>query len=570
MIGLIRKGAVVLVMMNVGPAPLLAQTTRTPDGTLWAGTTLTLRAMVTDTAGRTTALSNEAQVRVGQVVRWQWEYETLPYLTVTAGDGWFSLLLRNKGNGVDALRLKTAASEGPNTTPWQISLFEQVDASRLFGDASPLNEYTTPFMPSESRRLFIQARPPSDRNTDGIFLTLKMSSVANEQSLTPAEFIAGAEIRIGSHTSTSTWASYPLAAPPQLLNGRLFWIVANGNDMRLFSTPQPLNADTTFQNNIRYEAKLNGLLPSGQGAVVGNHWYLSTSFGYIAYFDWTQATGGANVYPQWLFIDRLAVNPNLPLLSDGTRLYFALPTHHIGIYTPASNAFDTLRVANPAPIVSMQLLPNNVLFVGREDGRFDLVWWGMLLESGASMSGTGALTGAALDDRRGTLFIVRGVRIGCYRPIQRQWLWSVSAHAPIIGSPAYDPTTDAVYALTSDGWLYAFDAATGTPLSFYPQRLIADAPVVKAALRVLTRTDRKVPYVYLAAQLDTGGILTTRVLQVTAFNPFNRFYSTSVMDGAVLGDALLFTGAGASDLMLVWCWSGGEGNRGRFYGFRLR
>jgi len=89
-------------------------------------------------------------------------------------------------------------------------------------------------------------------------------------------------------------------------------------------------------------------------------------------------------------------------------------------------------------------------------------------------------------------------------------------------------------------------------------------------LRAVTRADRKVPYIYLAAQLDMNGTLATRVFQVTAVNPFNRFYSTSVVDGAVLGDDLLFTGTTASDLMLVWCWSGGDGNRGRFYGFRLR
>lgn len=564
------KRVVAGMTMGVLMSAVCAQTTRTPDGVLWAGTTLSLRAVASDSAGQPIALSNEAQVRVGQIVRWQWEYESPPYLTVPSWEGWFTMFVRNKGNGVDALRLKTATSEGADTSPWQVSLYEQLDASQLFGNATPINENTAPFMPSESRRLFINVRPPSNRNTDGVFLTLKMASVTNSQPLTPAEFVAGAESRVSAHTSFSSWANYPLASPPQLLNGRLFWVIANGSDMRFFSTPQPLNAESTFQNNTRYEAKLVGMMPAGQGTVVGNYWYLTSTIGFIAYFDWTQATGGVTASMQWLPTGELVANPNLPLISDGANLYFALTSQHIGVYTPASNALNTVLVTNPSPIVQMQMLPNSVLFVGREDGRFDLVWRGILLESGMVFSGSGSITGAALDERRGTLLIARGARIGCYRPLQRQWLWTANTHAPLISPPAYSPDTDSVYALTRDGWLYAFDASAGSPRPFYPQPIITDAPVAKANLSVLARSDRKVPYIYLAAQLDLGGALTTRVLQITTVNPFNRFYSTSVVDGAVLGDGLLFTGAGASDLMLVWCRSGGEGNRGRFYGFRLR
>jgi len=562
----------ILAGMTVGVliSATLAQTTRTPDGMLWAGTTLSLRAVATSSTGLPLALSDAAQVRVGQVVRWQWDYESPPYLTVPAGEGWFTLLARNKGNGVDALRLKTATSEGAGTSPWQIDLFEQLDANRFFSDASMIAEETTPFMPSESRRLFIRMRPPTDRNTDGVFLTLKMLSTSNTQPLPPAEFVAGAETRVSAHTSASTWANYPLASPPQLLNGRLFWIAANGTDARLFSTPQPLNAETTFQNNVQTEAKLIGLLPSGQGVVMGNRWYLISAQGYIAHFDWTQATGGTSVYPRWLPTDGLVAQSNLPLVSDGTMLYFALTNQYIGTYVPASNTVQQLRIVNPTPIVQMQMLPNRVLFVGREEGRFDLVWWGILLESNAMPNSTGSMVGAALDERRGTLFIVRGARIGCYRPLQLQWLWFANAHAPIVSQPAYDLTTDSVYMLTQDGWLYSLDAATGALRFFYPQPLIGEAPVVRAVLKTLERADRKVPYVYIAAQLDLGGVLATRVLQVTATNPFNRFFSTSVVDGAVLGDNLLFTGTALSDLMLVWCRSGGTDNRGRFYGFRLR
>jgi hypothetical protein len=551
-------------------AGALAQTTRTPDGMLWAGTTFALRAVATDATGRPLTLSNETQVQVGQVVRWQWEYETPPYLTTSTSDGWFSVIVRNKGNGVDALHLKTATSEGAGTSPWQIDLLEQLGADQLFGKASAVGEFTSLFMPSESRRLFIRARPPSDRNTDGVFLTLKMSSVSNPQILANADFVAGAETQIWTHTSLSTWINYPLVSSPALLSGRLYWVIASAGDVRLFCTNQPLNAESTFQNGARYLAKIIGLLPAGRGAVVGNNWYLVDVQGNIAFFNWATLTEGSTIYPSWVSLDGRFADPNLPLLSDGARLYFIYSDRQIGVYTPALNQVSRIEVNQPDRVVQMQMLPNNFLFVGRTGGRFDLVWFGMLQESGSSLSGTGEIVGATVDGRRGTLLVARGTRLGCYRPLARQWLWVVSAHAPLVSPPAYDPSTDSVYALTRDGWLYGWDASSGSLRMFYPQPLISDAPVVKAVLRAATRADRKVPYIYLAAQLDMNGTLATRVFQVTAVNPFNRFYSTSVVDGAVLGDDLLFTGTTASDLMLVWCWRGGDGNRGRFYGFRLR
>ena len=550
---------------------LFAQATRTPDGTLWAGTTLNLRAVATDASGMPLALSDTVQVRVGQLVRWQWEYESPPYLTVTS-EGWFTLLARNKGNGVDALRLKFATSEGVDTSSWRITLYEQLDENQLFGDANRIDEQTTPFMPSEVRRLFIRLRPPSDRNTDGVFLTLNAQSVLIGQGLPPLAFVAGAETRIWQHTGASTWTNYPLVVPPQLLNGRLFWIASDGTTVHLFSTPQPLSTDSTFQNNIRYEAFLRQIVPAGGSAVIGNRWYLTNPSGFIAWFDWTQVTSGTNVYVQWLFLPRgMQANPNLPLVSDGLRLYYALPNHHLGVYNPSDESLNTLLFANPHPIVRLQeLSPYRMIFIGREDGRFDLVWLGQVMVTGAQLNGSGLIVGAALDERRGNLIVARGNRIGCYNLFNRRWNWVTDTYAPIVSVPATDMRTDAVYVLTRDGWLYAFDLATGSPCLFYPQPLITEVPVVSASLRVVSRTDRKVPYLYVAAQLDAAGTLQTRVFHITATNPFNRFYCNSIPDGAVLGEGLLLTGSSPTDLLLVWCWRGGEGNRGWFYGFRLR
>ncbi|GIV11898.1 MAG: hypothetical protein KatS3mg021_0180 [Fimbriimonadales bacterium] len=107
------------------------QVPRTPSGELWAGTTLQLRAAVVNSSGSAVALSNPAEVRVRQVVRWRVEYESLPYGT-TDRDAWFALLVQNRGNGYDTLLPKLNTLEAPDATPWQITLYEQLTPDQSF------------------------------------------------------------------------------------------------------------------------------------------------------------------------------------------------------------------------------------------------------------------------------------------------------------------------------------------------------------------------------------------------------------------------------------------------------
>jgi hypothetical protein len=72
---------------------------RTPNGLLWAGTTFQLRASAT--ANNTlVAQSDAAQMRVGQVVRWQWQLESANALSVPQGtNAVFRVRVVNDGNG---------------------------------------------------------------------------------------------------------------------------------------------------------------------------------------------------------------------------------------------------------------------------------------------------------------------------------------------------------------------------------------------------------------------------------------------------------------------------------------
>jgi hypothetical protein len=92
---------------------------------LWAGSTFSLRAVATTREGHPLSVSNAATVTVGEVIRWRVAVEGEPALTVPGAEGWFTLLIQNRSNTVDALSLRLKTDESVDASPWSIALFEQ-------------------------------------------------------------------------------------------------------------------------------------------------------------------------------------------------------------------------------------------------------------------------------------------------------------------------------------------------------------------------------------------------------------------------------------------------------------
>jgi len=115
-------GAVAIV--GSAHADISSGALRTPNGMLWAGTTFQLRASAT--ANNTlVAQSDAAQVRVGQVVRWQWQLESANALSVPQGtDAVFRVRVVNDGNGWDNLTFGLARYEVEGQQSWTVDLFE--------------------------------------------------------------------------------------------------------------------------------------------------------------------------------------------------------------------------------------------------------------------------------------------------------------------------------------------------------------------------------------------------------------------------------------------------------------
>ncbi len=555
-------------ILSLAPLSGGAQGLRTPNGELWAGTTLNLRAHATTSTGATIALSNEATIRVGQVVRWRMEYESSPYLT-TSGEGWFTLKLTNRGNGIDQLSLSRTVWEGPETSPWRIDLYEQRTSEGTFANGSLLESLTAPFAPAEMRRLFVRLRPPSDRNTDGLWLSLVGRSVQNPNVQIHRDFIAGVEAQVGTATSATSWTNYPLPTAPQLVDGRLWWIAGSGTDRRAFFTPQPLRVSGTFSNNTRVGAKLTNFTPAGPGTVLGTRWYLTTTNGRIGFFEmsWLEQTG--NLVPSWVPLPAgTLANPNIPLVTDGILLYFVDTQNRLGAYNPANNMTFFYPVMGTQTITYLYALPERIIVVCMSNGSFSLVREGVLTGQITSVPGAGSapFVGFDLEPFNSLLFVGAGSRVGCLNLHTGRWLWVQNLNAPLASAPVYDSTTHTCYVLTTDGQLHSFEEYTGTPSPFYPQ-LVVDGLVTKAKLAVARQEKRKIGYVYLAAQTSDG---TTHVRMVTAFNPLNRFTNTSIPAGATLGDFWLQTGEEPNDFMIAWCSNGAGGVRGGFYAYRLR
>lgn len=555
-------------MLSLAPLIVEAQGLRTPNGELWAGTTLNLRARATTSTGAPIALSNEATVRVGQVVRWRMEHESSPFLT-TSGEGWFTLKLTNRGNGVDRLSLSQSVWEGPETTPWRIDLYEQLTPEGTFTNGSLVGNLTNPFAPGEMRRLFIRVRPPSNRNTDGIWLSLTGHSVQDASVRMHRDFIAGVEAQVGAATSTTSWTNYPLLTAPQLVDGRLWWIVGSGTDCRAFFTPQPLRTHGTFSGNTQVGAKIINFTPAGPGAVLGTRWYLTAANGRIGFFEMSLLERTGSLVPAWVPLPAgTLANSNVPLVTDGVLLYFADMQNRLGMFNPTNWALTFYDTVGTQIITHLYALPDRTVVVCLSSGSFYVLRKGVLIRQVNSVPGAGSapIVGVDLEPHSSLLFVGAGTRVGCLDLLTGQWLWVQNLNVPLASAPVYNLSTQTCYGLTTDGQLHALNAYTGLPSLFYPQ-FVVDGLVTQAKIAVARQEKRKISYVYLVAQTTDG---TSHVRMVTAFNPFNRFTSTSIPVGATLGSFWLQTGEEPNDFMIAWCSNGAGGVRGGFYAYRLR
>jgi hypothetical protein len=537
---------------------------------LWAGSTFSLRAVATTREGRPLSVSNAATVTVGEVIRWRVAVEGEPALTVPGAEGWFTLLIQNRSNTVDALNLRIKTQESVDASPWSIALFEQQQDGSGFSNGLLLAESTSPLMPGESRRLFLRARPPGDRNTDGAWINWTGFSQRAPTLSFSRDFACGVEASRGTHTSTTTPSSHRIVGAPVLIQGRLHWLTWDGYLLRLYRTPNPLSVHTTFSSNISFEARISMPEPTHQTVLIGDRWYLLTRTGQIVFFLLSQAQGGTTLAAQPLDLPSGVVpDSNLPLVNCVGNLCFADRQNRIWVYDSATGLFTELPAFSNQLITHLTALGGNLLAVGRADGQVDIYNGETPVVFGFRVPGAGSQPVRFVGLHHDLLILAVGSTLAIYDTQTAKWLWARTLDSAIVASPVLDTRTKgACYALTEGGWLYGFALPRGELLPLYPRRLF-ETWVTRAALACLTRADREVPYLYLQAKLADN---TVRTLFITATNPLNRFVNPTTLMNTPIGSQWLFTGNTDQDLAIQWVsWgAGSDANRGAFYAFRLR
>jgi hypothetical protein len=548
----------------------VAQALRTPDGMLWARSTFSLRAVATAQDGRPLSVSNQATVTVGEVIRWRVMIESESELTIPSSEGWFMLLIQNRSNAVDALNLRLKVNENADASPWEVALLEQREDGSGFNSGLPLTDATSLFMPGESRRLYLRVRPPSNRNTDGAWIHwLGVSQRAPSLALA-RDFACGVEASQWAHTHLTTTPNHRIIGNPLLIQGRLYWLTWDGMLLRLYRTPNPLSATTTFSNNISFEARISMPEPTHQSVLISDRWYLLTRSGQIMFFLLSRAQGGTTLSAQPINLPPgVTPAPNLSLVNCAGDLYFADTQNRLWRFSSATGTFTSLTAFSSQPITLLTVLNGTLLAVGRADGQVDIYNGTVPVVFGLRVPGVGNQPVQFVGLYQELFTLAVGNTVAIYNTDTAKWLWVRTLDSAIVAPPVLDTRTmGACYALTEGGWLYGFAIPRGEILPLYPRRLFEES-VTRAALSCVTRADREVPYLYLQAELADGVV---RTLLITANNPLNRFVSPTNLVNTPIGSRWLFTGNTDQDLAIQWVsWgASNEANRGAVYAFRLR
>ncbi|MCS7209198.1 MAG: hypothetical protein NZ874_06465 [Fimbriimonadales bacterium] len=546
------------------------QPARTPNGLLWAGTNLSLQAFASTHNGRPLSLSNQAVVTVGAIFQWRVALESEATQTVSTNEGWFTLLITNRGNAVDALNLSLISRESVDADRWSFALFEQREDGSGFSSGIYVPETTSWVWPGETRRLYLRAWPPVSRRTDGAFVNWLGTSQRDPAVRHAQEFAVGVQSNHWARTSATTPAAHQIVGEPRLIDRRLFWLTWNGQVLRLYRTPNPLSESSTFHNNIIAGARIETHPPTHNTVLIGDRWYLLTQTGRIVFFPFSLAQENIRLSAIPLSLPEGVVpEPSLPLTRVGNTLWFVDRQNRIWQHSPANPTLVQVPSLSAQPITALSSLNETMVAVGRADGRVDVYLDIAPIATNLRLPHAGRQPVRHICLQNGLITVVAGTRIGMYHLGLNKWLWTYELDSPPASRPLRDAQRGICYVLTEEGWLYAISHQQGEPLPLYPHQLFSESRVVSAVIGCIARADRGVPYLYLQAQLADGSV---RSMFITAHNPLNRFVYPVVLNNAPIGTRWFFTDDAPDGLAINWVRTGAgdDGTCGAFYGFLLR
>jgi hypothetical protein len=557
---------------------------RTPNGTLWAGTTFELRAMATAN-GTLVAQSNPVQVQVGQVVRWRWQLESPNGISVPQGtEAVFQVRLINDGNGWDSLTFTLEREELENRRNWTIELREAQRWGRLVLDNSGNGGAGSIISPGGEQRYFVCTRTPGwDAPTDGVWLRLAARATGAAQAQVLGEFVAG--VRRDEWVRARAWSygDHTNFVPATLYQGRLFWMGTNPttNDTRIFYTRDAVNATQGSglgNERIPYGRTLRNFRPMGFSVVLGDGWFTGLGNQLIRIDLPRVVNNDTGSDPYTVVAFPAGVQPRLdlaPLVANG-RLYVAGSDRRLHAISA-----DGVRIGQSAPMpasygaFSTNLVQiGRVFYIGTDQGwvvQFDAFTGALRTARRVSMQPIHSLAPTLMG--RGLLVRAGAREVYALQPSQMsvQWrrLFTVDLVSPVVASAQ----SEVGAVVDRQGRLFAFHTRFGFNLPLYPQMIFGEQQqLASASIAIVRRAGRQAGYVYVLGQLareETNPQALLRI--VTLENPLNRleFGESTLHVGSRYHPNLLITGTQQGSYCLLTSLRA-ESNSGTVAGIPLR
>lgn len=562
---------------------------RTPLGELRAGTMFTLQASAFDTTMfMTVATSGTAHVRIGQLGRLQLNNSNPNAFSLGTSGGWIPLSVENRGNGDDQFNFEFSQIELTQSLRWTVEFYEDRNgdgvgtaAERIYTSAGTVNGGTSTMIEAFEQRPFLaKLIPPSDTQTDGVDIQLRCSSLVSPQQMMQTGLIAGLEATTARQSTASTATDRSILAAPALYNGRLYWIATNEIDSRLYFTINPIFAPgSTLVNNRSDRSPNLTFIPQGFSKVCGTGWFVGRSNGDLARFDLAQIESGATLSQSMTTIrfptgvsPALSIEPaffrdRLYVVATDNRLY---PVMWDGqLRTPSV----------PMPngtISSTPLATDRWIAIGTNTGWLNLldVGTGLFRWSARVFNNQPISHPIIMNARRGRLYAASGNKIAGVMTGTGVLRWTFIADSNIVSPPLYDAASDSVFFLTANRTLYSIDANSGQLKPLYPQTIFGAAadgsPLTEARMEILTRTDRRTPYLYIIAQQRLNDGTSSSVLAMVATrNPVNRFYASNLTAQAELLPTITLTSNEIGSLIFLFQRQA-PSEKGRVYAFTIR
>ncbi|MFN7019401.1 MAG: hypothetical protein ACK4RG_09080 [Fimbriimonadales bacterium] len=547
-------------------ADLSSSPMRTPNGMLWAGTTFQLRA-IASMNNQVIALGSEAQVRVGQVIRWQWQLETPAGQSVPQGtDALFRVRVINDGNGYDNLNFGLVQYEVENSSAWTVTLFENPTGNGQTSGSTVVNGAGSVMAPGSDMLYLLRMRPPSSSvPTDGAWAVLNAVMGGGADKCVLGEFTAGVVRAAGVPARAWCYGNHVQHVAPVLYQGRLFWMGtdATSGDTRIFFTRDSIESTqggTLGNERLVYGRVLRGFTPNGFSVAVGSAWFTGRGNQLIRVDLERVRANDTSGDPFSVVSFPVGVAPRLDLepLAFNGRLYVVGSDNRIYAIRE-----DGVRVGHSAapPALAGTLSTNLVqigraIYAGTSNGwvlQFDLLTGALRTARRVSTQPVKSLATTIFGRQLLAQVGNRGL-VGIH-PAQMNILWQRTLGEDIVSPVVGAAQGEWGAVVTRSGNLWVFHTRMGVALPHYPQRVFGEQQLTRATLGFAQRIDRRVSYVYVLAQLETGNPNQQQALfrAVTMVNPYNRLeYNESTMHlGSEYLPWMQFTGGNSTSYCLV-------------------